>query len=101
MAITNELVEKVWQKGTSVAGNDPKDWRRDQCGAWIGRAQYGNRNSQYGWEVDHIKPVSEGGSDDLSNLRPLQWENNAAKQSGRLVCVAVANGINNTRRPAV
>jgi hypothetical protein len=54
-----------------VPNNDPKDWRKDQCGAWIARNQYGNRNSRYGWEVDHIKPESEGGGDELSNLRPI------------------------------
>ncbi len=32
-----------------------------------------------GWEIDHIKPVSESGTDDLSNLQPLQWENNRLK----------------------
>ena len=37
--------------------------------------------------VDHIIPVARGGSDDLSNLQPLQWENNRAKSDGPLVCV--------------
>ena len=67
----------------------------------IKRGKYGDRTSDYGWEIDHTKPVSEGGSDDLSNLRPLQWENNATKQGGRLVCVVMANGNTNTRQSLI
>ncbi len=48
------------------------------------RTEYGNRDSQYGWEIDHINP---DGGDGLSNLRPLQWANNVATSDGRLRCV--------------
>lgn len=87
MSFSESTVQKVWEKGTVAPSYDPDVWRKDQCGAWIGRGHYGNRKSQYGWEIDHITPVSRGGSDDISNLRPLQWQNNAAKQDDRLVCV--------------
>jgi len=96
MNYSDDLVQKVWEKGSAVSNNDPAVWRKDQCEAWIGRQYYGNRDSKYGWEIDHIKPVSDGGRDDLSNLRPLQWENNASKQDGRLTCPVVAVGVHNS-----
>jgi len=95
MSFSEEIVQQVWEKGRRVPNNDPDIWRKDECGAWIGKRYYGNRDSQYGWEVDHITPESEGGTDELSNLRPLQWQNNAAKQASRLVCVATASGKDN------
>ena len=95
MSHSEETIQKVWEKGTIVPKYDSKAWRKDQCKAWISRKQYGNRESSHGWEIDHITPKSEGGTDELSNLRPLQWENNASKEAGHLKCVVTAKGKKN------
>ena len=50
----------------------------DDFGNPICEPDFGDRNSSCGWEVDHIVPRSAGGTDHLSNLRPLQWRKNAS-----------------------
>ena len=95
MSFSEEVIQQVWERGTIVSNNEPSVHRKDECGAWIQRSAYGNRNSMYGWEIDHIRPVSEGGPDYIDNLRPLQWQNNAHKQDGKLGCAVTASGTQN------
>jgi hypothetical protein len=90
-----KIISDVWAKGQVVGSNNPDEYRKDECGAWMYFSHYSNRNSQYGWEIDHIEFVDHVASGDLINLRPLQWQNNACKGSGELACIVTANKTKN------
>lgn len=75
---SEETIDIVWGKAKPVDRNDPNIWRKDYAGAWIRRDQYG-KTTDYGWEIDHLCPIIRGGSDDVSNLLPMHWENNRKK----------------------
>ena len=76
---TEEEEQEVWGKAQVLTGYPENEVRLDACGAIIHREDYGNTSSHYGWEIDHIKPVSKGGGDEIDNLHPLQWRNNRSK----------------------
>mgnify|MGYP004500093007 CR=1 FL=1 len=72
------MIDAVWQNAKTEEGYDSNIWRKDFADAWIRRDHYGVE-SKYGWEVDHLRPSSKGGSDELSNLTALHWKNNRKK----------------------
>ncbi|MDA8001916.1 MAG: HNH endonuclease [Alphaproteobacteria bacterium] len=83
--------DEVWERGSTVPGYEPALYRKDDCGAWMRKLEYGMQ-ATYGWTVDHIIPESRGGTDDIRNLRPLQWRNNISKSDDELVCFITSRG---------
>ncbi len=66
-------IEQVWEKGMRTTMGDPSIIRLDEQGNFIVRDHYGRKASQFGWKIDLIVPRRLGGSDDISNLRPLHY----------------------------
>ena len=99
MAILNlqeELtVDLIWQKGLKVDGYNPDLYRQDYSGAWIARAAYGDRESIFGWEIDHVYPKAKGGTDEEVNLRPINWRNNISKDDSYPEYVAAVTSEDN------
>lgn len=87
MAWTEEQIQGTWNRATIVDGYDRNRFRKDACGAWIIRDKYGDTDSLYGWQIDHIAPQTllegKGYSQEMIdrpvNLRALQHDNNRSK----------------------
>ena len=90
-----EVVDAVWRFAVKVEGNDPELWRKDEFGAWIYRLDYGNRRSQFGWEI------TENGSgraiSPLLGLRPAQWQNAIDVVQAMRESRVTADGLQNAR----
>lgn len=76
---TQKEIDYVWERAATIPGLNPDTYRQDAYGNEIKRSDYGRRDSGKGWEVDHRKPLSEGGTYDLNNLQALHACENAAK----------------------
>ena len=77
MSFDEQVKLAVWNKASFVFGKDPLLFRLDQNGLEIHWLDYGNRQSAFGWEIHHVKPIALGGTDAFDNLVPLHWETNA------------------------
>lgn len=72
MLLDEDLIQKVWEKGRGAADRATDEWRTDECGAWMHRAQYGNADAEFGWKILN---VSAGGANRVENLRPFHRAN--------------------------
>lgn len=85
--ISEDQKKFFWNEATPIKGHDESSIRQDPCGAWIYWDKYQDRNSDFGWEIDHIVPQSilkERGADKeeidcKDNLRAMNWHNVVSK----------------------
>jgi hypothetical protein len=88
MALSEEVVRKVWEKARGMTELSPEMWRKDECGAWIKRDQYGHAHAEFGWKIEN---VSLGGPDSVENLRPFHHANDYDRASRRARCRMTAD----------
>lgn len=82
--IDDKLIMSVWNKWRIIPWQDAMLLRMDRFWSMIKLEEYGNTNSIYWREIDHIIPIDRWWTDLLLNLEPLQWENNR-KKSNKLI----------------
>ena len=103
MAIySGQLRDLVWRKGKIVQGYDPAKWRKDFAGAWMYYDAF-CLNGEYGWEIEHIRPLSQGGEASISNLMPIHWRNNMVKANNfpKFKSLITSDGEHNIEREQI
>ena len=80
MTMLEDLKRAAWARTSPVSGQmNAWEFRRDAFGNLVRYADFGNRHSPFGWELDHIISRSAGGSTDPENLQALHWKATAAR----------------------
>jgi hypothetical protein len=68
----------VWAKLEKIKGKSPDIWRKDSSGHILQYTAHGKSTSKYGWDIDHIIPKAQCGSDNIENLQALHYSINRA-----------------------
>ena len=80
MSMLEDLKRAAWARTSPVGQSNGWEFRKDVLGNLVRYADYGNRHSPFGWELDFIVPSSLGGSTDPENLQVLHWKAGAARK---------------------
>jgi len=68
-------IVEVWKK--AIPAKHFELYKKDCFGSLIFFDDFGIE-SENGWVIAHIIPVSNGGTDDIRNLQPVHWKNVSA-----------------------
>jgi hypothetical protein len=82
-----QTIASVWEKARVMPDQDPVQWRRDACGAWMHRDQYGGAG-EYGWRIEN---VAAGGRYASEDLQPYHHANGYDIENARPRCRVAAD----------
>jgi hypothetical protein len=90
MQYDDAVVDDVWNQASAMADRDPRQWRRDSCGAWLYRDDYGSADSEFGW---WIADLSDAGSGEIPDLKAFHHRNGFDVTNGAALChMSAING---------
>ena len=73
VTVLEDLKRAAWGRTSPVSGQmNSWEFRKDCLGNMVRYADFGNRHSPFGWELDYI------GSSEPQNLQALNWKAVAA-----------------------
>ncbi len=81
-----DLKRAAWARTNPVQGNGSWEFRKDCWGNLIRYADYGNRHSPFGWEIETVG----GANSNPENMQALHWKAHAARAEPALRLVTVA-----------
>ena len=81
MAMLEDLKRAAWSRTSPVSDRQLNSWefRKDSLGNLVRFADFGNRHSPFGWELDFILSRALGGGTSPENLQALHWKAGAAR----------------------
>ena len=75
MTMLEDLKRAAWSKTSPVSGQmNSWEFRKDAMGNLVRYADFGNRHSPFGWELEYIVSRALGGNTDPENLQALHWK---------------------------
>ena len=74
------LKRQCWEKLNIVKNEDPDVLRQDKFGNMLCWYDYG-KNDEFGWVIDHMKPIAKYGTNHINNFQALQTGENWRKGS--------------------
>ena len=90
----DEKVDAIWQKSNDAGSDALKEFKVDSNGILIKKSDYGNKNSDYGWGLARIISKKDGGTDDISNLKAVNYgESNYRKYRKFILWTSIYWGV--------